>query len=264
MQSITTITGGFSPRLPSSPPNARGEHHISLDRRARAPLASGVRKGYSFRLEEKALAVCLSSKKPSDRHVKLTTDGRTTFVVVAGASPKSRGRPCWNDRTIRTKDADGMPVLPKASDRLEGKRTKAFDIERTPTFSGNRRVQTKKPPAPTSIGLGETHTFKTPGVGRPPKKLCWLPAAALYQEADKSIMDIARPPPQRMAPQPGQTCHSKKYCWQACPDSGLTYLIKAGAPRSATRRGVPNCRDAPAIVRLCRRQLLLKGSPVLP
>ena len=45
-----------------------------------------------------------------------------------------------------------------------------------------------------------------------------------------SLSDNARPPPQRMARQPGQTCRSKKYCRQACPDSRFTYLITARSP----------------------------------
>ena len=170
----------------------------------------------------------------------------------------------WSPQKARDDHARAVCASGNICDRYARPRKSPRTVEAvlngaSSTLSNNRRVQTKKPPAPTSIGLGETHTFKAPGVGRPPKKLCWLPAAALHQKADKSIMDIARPPPQRMTPQPGQTCHSKKILLASLPRqrlaiarySKLDLFDKSGSPRPLTRRGVPKSRDAPAIVHLC-------------
>ena len=122
-------------------------------------------------------------------------------------------------------------------------------------------------PGRTSTAFREAHTFKAPGVARPRQSCIGIAEAALQQHLIKateqqgsraatsqlywllsgrppSLSDNARPPPQRLARQPGQTCRSKKYCRQACPDSRFTYLIKAGAIWTfGMCVPLPNCRE---------------------
>ena len=99
-----------------------------------------------------------------------------------------------------------------------------------------------------------------------------------------SLSDNARPPPQRMARQPGQTCRSKKYCRQACPDSRFTYLITARSPDFLCSAGLSfaksrygqackstyvgvqakNSRRPNACCRGCRSQTAGSGTQGLP
>jgi hypothetical protein len=132
------------------------------------------------------------------------------------------------------------------------------------TFSGNRWVQTKKPPAPTSIGLGETHTFKAPGVRRPPKKLYWLPAAALHQEADKSIIDIARPPPLSDDAAAGADMPQLKILLASLPRQRLDLFDKGESATFSDTQGRSKLPGRPCNRSLAQaRQFLLRDSPVL-
>jgi hypothetical protein len=170
---------------------------------------------------------------------KARTEKKACNVQCCAGSPqKTRGRPCK-----RSPAQPGQPLLIGSPSSKKPRTVEAVLDGASSTFSGNRRVQTKKPPAPTSIGLGETprlkalkesdgHLKSCIGFRRPPST----------READKSNMDIARPPPQR-----------------------LDLFDKGGSAIFSGTQGRPKLPGRPCNRSLVQaRQLLLTGSPVLP